>query len=102
MYVYGMYLTGARWNIKKMNLDESLPKVLFDPLPLIWLKPTPRSEISPGTRYECPLYITSARFGTLKTTGHSTNYVLSILLNTEKPSDHWIKRGVALICQLDD
>ena len=52
--------------------------------------------------YECPLYRTSARAGTLSSTGHSTNFVTSVSLPTVDQSDLWIMRGVALLCQLDD
>lgn len=97
-----MHLAGARWDMTKMCLEEAKPKVLFDPMPLIWIRPVKRMDISLRGRYECPLYITSERFGTLKTTGHSTNYVLSLMLETKLPVAHWIKRGVALLCQLDD
>ncbi|KAF3425858.1 hypothetical protein E2986_01736 [Frieseomelitta varia] len=102
VYVYGMYLAGARWDMQRMLLAESYPKILWEAMPMIWMKPSVVDSIHVGKRYECPLYITSARFGILKTTGHSTNYVLSILLDTTYPVSHWIKRGLALLCQLDN
>ncbi|XP_053595266.1 dynein axonemal heavy chain 7 [Microplitis demolitor] len=104
VYIYGLYLTGGRWDLSKKVLTESHSKILYDPLPTVWLKPTEIININRHNpiRYECPLYITSERFGSLKTTGHSTNYVLMILLDTELPVSHWIKRGLALLCQLTD
>jgi hypothetical protein len=52
----------------------------------------------PMHRYSCPVYKTSSRKGSLSTTGASTNFVLSIELPSERPSDHYVLNGTALIC----
>jgi dynein heavy chain len=51
--------------------------------------------------YECPLYKTVQRAGTLSTTGHSTNFVMSVDLDGGgRPAGHWVARGVALFAAL--
>nr|XP_024218054.1 dynein heavy chain 7, axonemal isoform X1 [Halyomorpha halys] len=100
--VYGIYVVGARWNKEDHCLSEPYFKVLSDELPRIWIKPIKRTKLAEANRYLCPLYKTSERKGTLSTTGHSTNYVLPILLETQEEPQHWIKRGVAALCQLDE
>lgn len=100
--VFGMYIQGCKWNDQTRLLDESDPKILFVRCPMIWFKPALTDQLRNYPHYNCPVYKTSERKGTLSTTGHSTNFVLDLRLPSDKPQSHWIKRGVAMLCTLDD
>lgn len=98
-------MEGARWNRTEKKLDESLPRILFDILPVVTMTPTMKSDELVATekkKYDCPIYKTTERRGVLATTGHSSNFVMFIQLETDKSSNHWINRGAASILSLND
>ena len=104
---FGYYLEGAAWDESVGALCESVKGVLFTEMPEVYLEPVVRSELekSQGTLpvHACPLYKVSSRAGTLSTTGLSTNFVLSMdLPSGGYPTSHWVLRGAALLCMLDD
>ncbi|GFR46074.1 hypothetical protein Agub_g7539 [Astrephomene gubernaculifera] len=80
VYVYGLHLEGAGWDRFGCCLSEPAPKQLHCPAPPIWFKPVKVADMRPSASYDCPVYRTSERRGTLATTGHSTNFLLSLKL----------------------
>lgn len=104
VYIYGLFMEGARWDEHQEAIEESMPKVLFTPMKHIWLMPGKREAIDYGHSYMCPVYKTQRRAGTLSTTGHSTNFVLYIFLTMQNChlTKHWVKRGVAMLTALSD
>lgn len=104
-FVHGFYLDGAAWSTEKHCIVESKPGELRVALPPIHFEPVLVTAPQQPETYECPLYKASTRAGTLSTTGLSTNFVLSLQLPTgggNTTGDHWVRRGVAALCMLDD
>jgi len=99
-YIRGLYIEGARWDSEHDCLTESRPKELFTEMPIIHIKPVVDRKKPASGIYDCPCYKILTRRGTLSTTGHSTNYVITMELPSRVPQEHWIKRGVALFCAL--
>uniref|UniRef100_A0A4W3JLB2 Dynein axonemal heavy chain 6 n=1 Tax=Callorhinchus milii TaxID=7868 RepID=A0A4W3JLB2_CALMI len=99
--VHGMYMDAFRWDNKHMVVEDELPKVMNSPLPVVHFEPV-QNYVPETYLYHAPLYKTGARAGTLSTTGHSTNFVVTVLLPSEKDNDYWISKGSALLCQLNE
>merc|ERR1712072_234083 len=45
VYSYGLFLEGSRWNKEEARLDESLPKILFSPAPVMHWVPYRRADV---------------------------------------------------------
>ncbi|XP_073527968.1 dynein axonemal heavy chain 14 isoform X2 [Phyllobates terribilis] len=110
--VFGLFLDSAQWDPEAQVLEEceerdrfySLPQIHFIPhvVGTGGADPARGGEHNPVYTYECPLYRTPQRAGTLSSTGHSTNFITTVLLpSVERPS-HWIRRGAALLCQIPE
>lgn len=94
-YIYGMFLEGARWCNQKHYITHSKPKELFSDFPFMHLMPV-QDRVAPTENiYDLPIYKVVSRKGTLMTTGHSTNFVMYIELNTKEPKETWVRAGVA-------
>jgi len=104
-YVWGLYMEGARFDDDTGVIAESMPKVLFDVMPAFFLMPVEKSkDKTSALTYPCPIYKTSERRGVLSTTGHSTNFVMtmSVPIEEKHSEKYWVRRGVAMLTQLDD
>ncbi|XP_074052253.1 dynein axonemal heavy chain 6 isoform X2 [Macrotis lagotis] len=99
--VHGMFMDASRWDDQNMVIEDALPGQMNPMLPVVHFEPYQNYEPTPSL-YHSPLYKTGARAGTLSTTGHSTNFVVTILLPSHKPNDYWISKGSALLCQLNE
>jgi dynein heavy chain len=100
VYIYGLYLEAAAFDRHSRKLTDAPARQLTQEMPAIWLKPVQKRVPPTVGVYNCPVYKIGTRQGVLTTTGHSSNYVLTIELPTDVPEAFWIKRGVALLCSL--
>eukprot|EP00112_Aurelia_sp_Birch-Aquarium-sp1_P012490 Seg2627.4 transcript_id=Seg2627.4/GoldUCD/mRNA.D3Y31 product="Dynein heavy chain 6 axonemal" protein_id=Seg2627.4/GoldUCD/D3Y31 len=99
--VHGLFIEAARWDDEKMILADAVPGQMTSTLPVMHMEPG--MNLTPDPKQYCsPLYKTSLRAGVLSTTGHSTNFVVSVYLPTDLEQDYWIAKGTALLCQLNE
>lgn len=88
--------------LMKCHASGKINLVLVSILICYRLEPVRIENYTNAGTYKSPLYKTSERRGTLSTTGHSTNFVLYLDLKTDQDQIHWVRRGVALLCQKDE
>mmetsp|Transcript_6024 Transcript_6024/g.9342 ORF Transcript_6024/g.9342 Transcript_6024/m.9342 type:complete len:843 (+) Transcript_6024:3-2531(+) len=104
IYIQGLYLEGCSWDrgSGKGNgrLRESAPKEMYTPLPVLEVsaftsqKAAQFYQTKPGKYfYDCPCYKQPRRTG--------LNYVFVVKLPCEEDPNHWVLRGVGLLCSKD-
>lgn len=104
VYVSGLFVEGAVWDLSQNALVEAKTGELVKEMPVIWLQARTAVEEDKGSRkseYQCPIYRTLNRKGLVSTSGESDNYLISIDLPTSKPEKYWILRRTALFLSLN-
>lgn len=104
-YIHNLHLFGARWDTQRHVLTESLTNVFYCNMPPVRLTFSRGGRID-GDVYECPLYISPARHDKTdtdeKVNETKSRYIISMPLETDVSHMHWIKRGTALFCQVNE
>ncbi|XP_012940947.1 dynein heavy chain 5, axonemal [Aplysia californica] len=95
VYVHGLFLDGAGWDKRNSKLIESKPKVLFESMPVIHITAINSTSNADNPRlYKCPIYKKPRRT--------DLTYIAEVILRTGQNvvADHWVLRGVALLCDV--
>ena len=97
IYIHGLFMEGAAWDTKGKILTESKPRELFSPLPVLYVTAVTneksRQILRQGSYYGCPVYTVPKRT--------DLAYVFVVNLRAGKDPNHWVLRGVALLCSKD-
>ncbi|KAL3284021.1 hypothetical protein HHI36_018191 [Cryptolaemus montrouzieri] len=92
VFIYGLYLDGGAWDRRNSKLCESTNKVLYALMPVVHVTAIYQMMQAGPNLYVCPVYKKSKRT--------DLNYITSLNLVTTKKPDHWILRGVAILCDI--
>jgi len=92
-YITGLNIEGARWNIKSGYLEDSEPREMICPLPVVNCKTILASKMEKNGIYQCPVYQTQQRGPT---------FVFQAPLRTKDDADKWILGGVVIIMDYVD
>jgi len=102
-YIHGLYLEGACYSKEFQGLAESEPKVLYTPLPVLWVSANLKDTETKHRRdhygvqgpYDCPTY----KYRT-KTDRFFIFYV-TLKCTPEKNPAFWTLRAASLLCNTD-
>lgn len=83
---------GASLDRRSGKLIESKAKILYEPMPVIYMYAINTTSGKDPRLYECPIYRKPQRT--------DQKYVGSIDFETDYNPRHWTLRGVALLCDI--
>ncbi|CDS41066.1 dynein heavy chain [Echinococcus multilocularis] len=99
VYVCGLFLEGAGWDMKNQCLVEAAPMMLVCVMPVIHFKAIENKKKAAKSTYICPCYYYQNRAGP----PGKPSFMIGVELKTgDFPPEHWIKRGTALLMSLDN
>lgn len=99
VYVHGLFLEGCSWDRTTKQLKEAAAKELFTPFPVLHITAVTSERAkkiygpSNGFFYDCPCYTKPRRT--------DQAYVFTVKVPTDVHPNHWVLRGVALLCSKD-
>ena len=98
-YIKGLYLEGGKWDPEEGCLCEPEPMELTCSMPVIHLKPVKDKKKAKLNIYSCPCYYYSIRAGTRE----RPSFMFYVDLKSgEYGPDFWVRRGTALLMNLDN
>jgi len=101
IYLFGLFMDGCAWDYNDGVLADQEFGTMFVKAPVFNFLPWENKKVNTD-KYRMPIYKTSVRAGTLSTTGHSTNFVLPMELETDEDPSYWTLKGAALLTMLND
>ena len=108
VYLHGLTMDGGDWDLKAGITVESIPKILFTALPVLFVSANHKREqdkvekvmFGPQGPYQAPLYKYVVRGDGYPGNPDIKNFVFKVNLKctAEKPPLHWGLRGLCLLC----
>ena len=92
VYIHGLFLEGASLDKRSGKLIEAKSKILYEAIPVLYIYAINSTAGKDFDTYECPIYRKPGRT--------EANYIGTVDFESDMGGSHWIKRGVALLCDI--
>lgn len=97
--IYGLFIEGGRWQRQEQRLDESEPKKLFAPMPVIFVTAATARDLRGAVQYGPHGPYNAAVY---KYPKRNDRYLIfRMLMKTDVHPFHWKLRGVCMVAQTD-